>query len=750
MKHPANCDCKCAQTACTKWVLHYPLDSQNDPVVFQNREPNGVYDHSNNIYGPGDRILHDAEFCRTTIDFAYDEDTFEQIVSIQVPPHIDCGSADTSACRRRVIETEHGWDAVEAGGFSAAGTSKVIKLRKGQRVRVRLVTDSVIDSVNTPKTELFWNHSSSYTAGVYRIIPSTSTRCTPIVTVAPAQSDVWDERKICKITTHPLEQEEWYEAGVWPYTNVPDWTAYNGDAIPDGSGFNQINRSQPTRTYGMVRSFYSPNTCYMPAEAGVPPEVHPAAPIVDMHPTMYTANPRPQAFNNLMPVQYLYTPPWTLSGGVYSPPDPGASTDSTTVAGEYTLQNWFLSKYMTWPLTAVWVDLDTTFPSGSDDARYRASFFSAPESFQVQPDDTNPTGVPITEAPFKTYMLCVPSISRGWSTGPDGSRNLLRPDYPTDTGYVADQIAGWEALFENVTIHSLELPEYPMRSTARPRTVRTDGVYARPYTLEYTPSSPTDYTGMDGLQNGCVNQGVCDIEMVVEIDKTGPWVFCIVDPGNSLTYSGSTSVITFVIEEPDPDNEGEWIAFDAREACDPEPTPDHTGWVNPHTYITAIGWYYGGPFYVYGVASFGVRNVRVDQAKPCDRADINAPPTTTGKYVSYLIQDDNLYDVLLANGSMITAGDTFTDFRTQSAYYTSAWAVIPEYVLNQYYNKTRLSLCCGYDTVSLPLLTSSCHHHNNWADIQGLTLLNSQNFYQYRKVYQSGTPNPALNWILPW
>lgn len=758
MKHPANCACKCSKTTCTKWTLYKAYSSYDQPVNYQNKTSGTTY--SETTFGPNDRILHDAEFCRQTLNFAYDEDTFEQSVSIFTPPHIDCGSTDPEAAQRRVIPALEGWNS--AGnpiGLNAVSMHKVIKLKKGQRIRVRLVTDTVACPYNYISEDLHWLFSNTYDpdgtytrpAGQYiGYFPyGAGQKYGPVVTVTPAKPAVWDAKKPCSILRYPINQEKWYAAGVWPYDDTDPWTNYAGAAIPDGNTYNDINRSEPTRTYGYIEEFYSPITCYMPtATAGIPPEIHPSAPNADKHPAVYTAHPRfglggPSVSTNFG----LWVPDWVKVDGIWEKPEPGQQTDATANFMDSNLQNWFSCQYMPFPAGNIWEDIDTLYGDAQSSAAYRRSLFSAPETIMVQPDETNPSGVPVTEAPFKTYMLLCPSISRGFTQETGGPKTQLRPDYPTDTGYVEAQRVAWENLFENVTFHELELPEHMIRSTARPRTVIPDWLGRKLYAVSYIPEFPDDHAGMTGKQNGCFNPGICDIEMVIDIDKTGPWVLHIGDTSSVLTHDGATTVVTFTIEEPDPDNEGEWIAFDARNACKPDATPDHTGWMELNYYDPTSATYLG-PFFVWGIGSYGLRNVRVDQSVPCTEPAGN---NVTGKYVSYLIQDGTLYDAAYDFGKVLIDGDHFTEFRTQSQYYEDAWSIIPNYVLNQYYNHTRDAYCCGYAETKYPLISSSCHHHHNWNEIQALiTYSNGLVAYKHRTLYtQSATPD-NFKWILPW
>jgi hypothetical protein len=324
----------------------------------------------------------------------------------------------------------------------------------------------------------------------------------------------------------------------------------------------------------------------------------------------------------------------------------------------------------------------------------------------------------------------------------------LRPTSPTDTDWVAEQVAGWEAHFENVTIHEITLPEYPMVSTARGRTVVD---LPQNYRLEYTPDPPGDYCGTGGKQNGCVAPGVCDIEMVVEIEKTGPWVFAFADAGNPMTRDGSTSVITFVVEEvADKEDESDpdvWEAIDLRTACKPNDTPDLTGWTTG-----GAGWSFPQmvPYQEPQLNNFGAVPKRVDQS-PFRCNSKNPSFTAAQTKVSYLQNEAPAvitYWMTGAPWAAIRDGATFTAFRTSSEM-EEPWDKVKAHVINKYNAEIRGRRCCGYGEVRWPLVRSSCHHNNNWEQLWVHDPVRIQ--WNTRTVAGNAMAfTPTREWLLPW
>ena len=759
-----DCDCHCGGTVCTKWVmgaLYNPIGLMGLANDANTSSCPGI----NN--GPAGRIMHDAQYCRSKVEFDYDIATHELIVTTHTPPHIDCFDAygydpsPVDTCQRRIQDFTIGWQNGKPRGLTAVNAGKVVKLHAGQRVRVRMVTDVVMGGENTFPGDLFWTRLSGsgrewHDAGAFSVM-----RHGPAATVVPAMESVWKE-KACGLLPSTWK-EHWYHAGVWPYDPpLAPWTY-----LP-GSTSGLLDTTKPTFTYG-IRSFDGKGyKCMMEAPAMTPPPEHPTAPLGDKYPAVYTFFDNGAEYSvQDYTLDGSSNSLWHQESSVWVKNTPGSALNAAYNFTKYRymlgLPNWFARKYTYWPGTRWCKEADFPLSNTTAQAMWRANYFSNPSAYQAQiiPDEPtaeNPTPAPPTPVegpPFKTFNLIVPRISRGretaseyYTTTPFFRSKPLRPTSPTDTSWVAEQAAGWEAHFENVTIHEMTLPAYPMVSTARARDVVN---LTQSYRLEYTPSPAGDYCGNSGKQNGCVAPGLLDIEMVVEIDKTGPWVFAFADSGNPLTRDGSTSVITFIVEElapkEAPGDPDVWEPVDLRVACKPNDTPDHTGWTSG-----GPGWNWSSmaPYQQPLHNNFGLAPKRVNQS-PYRCSSKNPQLSAGNTKVSYIMNEaPTLISYWMASPvwASIRNGATFTAYRNSSTM-AEPWSIIPSHVINAYNAEVQGMRCCGYGEVRWPLVKSSCHHNRNWDSLWVYDPVRVQ--WRERTVAGNAMAfTPTAEWVLPW
>lgn len=759
-----DCDCHCGGTVCTKWIM----GPQTDAIGFMG----GANDANGSpcpgiIRGPASRILADAQNCRAKVEFDYDIETHELVVTTYTPPIIDCfdtygyDPAPPDTCQRRVRDYAMGWQDGKPRGLTAVNAVKVIKLKAGQRVRVRMVTDVVMGGENTFPGDLFWLALSGsgrewLDANQFAVL-----RHGPAVAVMPAQESVWKE-KACALLPATWK-ERWYEAGVWPYDPpLPPWTY-----LP-GSTSGVLDTTKPTFTYGQRAFDGKGYTCFMEAPPNTPPAEHPTASLGNKHPAVYACVDSGVEYSVVDYTLDGYANAlWHQESSVWVKNAPGSALNYAYSLTPYTylrgMPNWFASKHTYWPGTRWCKEADFPLSNSTAQQMWRANYFSNPSAYQAQTTPDEPTAenpspaipTPVTGPPFKTFNLIVPRISRGretaseyYTTTPFSRSKTLRPTSPTDTAWVAEQVAGWEAHFENVTIHEITLPEYPMVSTARARTVVN---LTQSYRLEYTPDPAGDYCGTGGKQNGCVAPGVCDMEMVVDVEKTGPWVFAFADSGNPMTRDGSTSVITFVVEQvADKENETDpdvWETVDLRNACKPNETPDLTGWTTG-----GAGWPFPQmvPYQATPFNNFGIAPKRVNQS-PYRCSSTNPNFSVANTKVSYIMNESPpavAYWMANASWAAIRNGATFTAFRSSSEM-AVPWVKIPSHVINKYNAEVNGRRCCGYGEVRWPLVKSSCHHNNNWESLWVYDPVRIQ--WYPRNVSGNATGFiPTREWLLPW
>ena len=769
-----DCDCHCGGTVCTKWFVGQHNGGYNDmPAIslLGQLQDTGGGSGPNCGGGPPDRILHDSQYCRTNLEFAYDTDTHEMLITSTVPPHVDCQAGaypyggDTSMCKRRIKHSSFGAGmGYELSGLNAVLATRVIRLQAGWRVRARLVTDSVSGHCNTPQSLLHYLHTASGNGEYWHTTETGSggpVRYSPRMIVVPATEKVW-KSKACQLMGKQAVPQ-WYPAGHWPYAPTPPWTGY----MP-GSTIGDIDTNKPTAAYNLTAYNGKARHCFMPATAPLtPPEPHPTAPLADKHPAVY---PYLASYSGYW-VGHGF---WESGGDNYWETPPGAASDESLkvkkapgslLADKYRyvagMPNWFAVKHAMWPLVE-WHDQEF-YNSGTihDLADWHKSIWSNPDAWQAQtePDAVEegappaPTPEPITGPPRRCYQLIVPVLGRGRMVAnkyrpeagqPNYAGALIHPQLPTDTAYVAAQKAGLEAYFENLTIHELTLPEFPVTSTGRPYIVETNTGPGYAWRLKYTPTTPTDKCGLTGVQNGCTAYGMCDMEMEVLIEKTGPWVLGFSDASSPLTKDGSTTVGSFIVEKLAPkENEGDpdvWEAVDLRTACKPNDTPDLNGWaIAPDAYADSR------PFnsIIRDLHRF-VPPKRVDKGGKCKGFEFN----DIG--VSHLGQQaEPLYGFWAASSTtnIIRNGATFTNFKNANS---AMWAAIPQLVVYLYdYRYGREPICCGYDSLKWPFVPSGCHHNHNWAD---LWTYDTRGQAVMRNTNHGADTHPLgdRSWRLPW
>lgn len=771
-----DCDCHCGGTVCTKWFVGFHSGGYQDVDaigLLGQLADTGGGSGPNCGGGPPDRILHDSQYCRVKLEFAYDTDTHEMLITSSVPPHVDCqagyaydGGADM--CKRRVLFGRAGFGSTIGEGVSAGITSasaaRVIRLQAGWRVRARLVTDSVSGYKNTPPGMLHYLHTQSGNGFYWHQEEDSSStlRFTPRMFVVPAQESVWKSKPCQLLGTQTTPK--WYPAGEWPYAPTPPWTGY----LP-GSTIGDINTSKATAAYNLRLYNGKARQCFMPATApNTPPEPHPTAPLGDKHPAIYGYLHQSGYYG--IPHGFRHS-----GGNLWERPEGAGTLESDKVkkapgsmlSDKYRyypgMPNWFAVKHSQWPMD-VWREqpfFDSGFPT-TDLLDWHSSVWSNVDAWQAQTEPAPveegeppaPEPDAVTTPPRRCFQLQVPMLERGRIgankyradvANPNYSSAAIHPQTVTDTAWVAAQKAGWEAHFENLTIHELTLPDYPTTSTGRPYVVETNTGPGFRWRLKYTPTTPTDKCGLTGKQNGCTKPGMCDMEMVVMIEKTGPWVLGFNDASSPVTTDGTTTVGSFIVEklapkesESDPDV---WEAVDLRTACKPNDTPDLNGWVIEGTTAQSAA----RPFasIIRDLHRF-VPPKRVDKGGKCKGYLFN----DVG--VSHLgQQNEPLFSFWSSSAplNVIRGGATFNKFKTDNS---EMWAAIPQLVVYAYeeiYN--RQAVCCGYGEIKWPLVQSSCHHNYNWANIW---TYDTRGLVVRRDTNHGADTHPLGNraWTLPW
>ena len=719
-----SCDCGCGGTVCTRWLVGGALNNKLERYQ--------VHALTEGAYGPPERMAADFMTCRSTIDFAVDPETKALILTNYVPPHIDCGAGPGGGvvpCQRRVVPGEG--TGMSQHNRSSISAAKVVKLSAGQRVIVNMVTDSVSNVFNTLAGDLFLQSTSTVP-----IAPIHFEHFHPAISVMPV-SDYVGGLTPCKLRGG-YQKNDWYD--YWPWPDIEP-VASTADRTP----LDTTN----LRTYNQAWFDGKAHQCSIEAVAeGVRPEDLTEGGDKEIYPAIYNPLGTQAAYSNPhLNVLFVGWSQGLLRSGApsYETLDPPGSQTQVRADPAFTsyydgVPGWYMTKVFPWPAQP-YVELDFYSPSGAQAPyNFAFNFWSNPDAFQciwvTPPEEGGGIPEPVTT---KTAMtLSVPFVRRfGVSTGiiNNGGRDL-KPTSPTDVDAVQWQVDKLNEFWDNVVINEFQLPEFPVTATVRPRVIEDIISPSGGWRIKWLWSPSTE---LEGPQNGCTAPGLCDITMTVDVERGGAWVIDFEGNGSPLTANGSTTVVTIRVEEPDPDNEGEWLPVDLEHCCGEGATPDHSGWV--------VG---SGDDRPYEVTAFAIsfplpytNAFKNEHSTPCYEG---GGPNGEG-YMQ--IGNEPVYSF----GSTFDYVQALPGFQTlkDSPYlatwvsdYPEAWAAMPMYVYGEYgYHHTRFR-CCGYGEVQYPLVAAGCHPTYNINEVYGM----SETKGRVKRLSNYG--QLSYDWFLPW
>lgn len=757
-----DCDCQCGVSACTKWLIG----------SLQNEIATRLAYSANNINGPGGDHYYDGYNCRHFLETNYDQPSETLVIRSQRAPHRDCversiygghtydypaetcGTADytddgttieltsddccpgytssppagppvgtpttpvvtTVPCTRNAPGACRGRLTPPVENYSNPLAVKHVKLKSGWRVRIRLVTDSLISSRNAFANDYgiagYWSPSWDGHIG-----------WSPIAGIIPLSKPQFEAKKACQFL-HFQQINGYFE--TWPYTDTPISPSTGGGPITNANIMEYEHR-KPSVNGSM---------CVLDngGSATDPPTDHPTAPLVDQ---------RPSVFGNLISFSHLtpdgedlfeadhVTPkaPFVRNGNFFvtqinSNPPFGPSIQPTTTGN--IMPNWWQARFYKWPFRPLMKADD--FAGGATSANWRQSLMSNPAYYQCQPDTDNPDITPRTAAPFSLFMVSVPPISRGyeWATGAGGARTgdpiMKRPTAPVDTARVTEELDMLTGLFDNLTVHEYTPPDYPDDGTIRPRVVTA----ANPYNISWTVGDP------DALpQAGCSPPGVSDCEIVVDIPKSGMYSLFFHERASRLTVHGSTTVVTYNIEK---NVDGVWQPVELLDLCKPSPTPDHTGflWNNADSFYR--------PFKTMDILFMVNPYKLINRGKPyC---------TGSGQTHYAGNRNETNWTSIMGSANLTTrlAGAAYTNYF--NSYPTAVQTNAPNIIYDNYRTETRGRFCCGYDVAWYPYVGSSCHVDRTLADN---FYTNASGVLDPKDSGSLGSPTPAARrWSLAW